>query len=110
MGNGQWNHLTGSWELAGLNLTMSPIRADSATYYNGKDFIRLGFPGTVSFFISLKELWLVCLKFGSGPQMFRGGGLSIHKNTTFMKMRKNILSFPQWEKISIGIGQPSSEH
>ena len=56
VGNGPWSHLTRSWELAGHNLTISPIRADSTTSYNGKDFIRLGFPGTLPVFMSLKEL------------------------------------------------------
>ena len=33
-----------------------------------------------------------------------------HKNKTFLTVRKNILSFPQLEKISAGAGQPSTGH
>jgi hypothetical protein len=29
------------------------------------------------------------------------------KNMTFVTMRMNILTFPQWEKVAIGVGQPS---
>jgi hypothetical protein len=36
--------------------------------------------------------------------------LPVHKNTTLLTMRKNILAFPRWEKTSIGVGQLSISH
>jgi hypothetical protein len=33
-----------------------------------------------------------------------------HKNTTFLTMYKNILTFPQWDKTSRGTGQLSANH
>jgi hypothetical protein len=34
--------------------------------------------------------------------------LPSHRNTTFLTMHVNILTFPQWEKMSMGVRQPST--
>jgi len=44
-------------------------------------------------------------KFGSGCQVSRIS--TGHKRKMFLKMPRNILTFPQWEKNAVGLGQPS---
>jgi hypothetical protein len=35
---------------------------------------------------------------------------SSHKDTIILTMRMNILTFPQWQKISTGVGKASASH
>jgi hypothetical protein len=37
-------------------------------------------------------------------------GFPSHKNTTFLTMRTNILTSPQWDKTATGFGEPSTSH
>jgi len=62
------------------------------------------FPGWFPFYEPYTALSQWSTKFSLGCQIicvFQG-----HKNTTFLIMYMNILTFSQWEKISVGVAEP----
>ena len=71
-----------------------------------RDPIRPGFPGTVPEFSRRLALCLAAFVFVSHMSRI----CTSHKNTTFLLMPTNILTFPRLEKISIGIRPSATSH
>ena len=68
--------------------------------------MHFGLPGTLPVLRVAEGCPSIPAEFGSGRQTFLV--FPSHKNTSFFKIRTKILTFPRWEKTSVGVGQPST--
>jgi len=71
-----------------------------------RDATRFGFPGTRPVLGVSEGCPGIPAEFGSGCQMSLV--FPSHKNSPFLTVNTNILTFPRLEKLSVGVGQPST--